>query len=799
MRNIGGEQVLVVLLSTGYALAATSCNEPATGQGLASNALTGTELRERPEQRHGVLHARVVATGIPGAGAITEVGVHLPGGALHDTPQFAAFTQPGRVFAPRRVLVATTSNFGAPLARPGDAEGAILSIDVSGDPVDVPPGFAAGGTQASVLDGRVQMYTAQSPTFSHPPNTPATVEFTSVGLPTGISLNNGSGRPWFANAPTGSAGEGTITVLNPNGVPISVFAGDRTNHGTTTHGLSTGALATAFLTKSPDPSAKAVFAAVTADGSVLQVHAANGVDGLTPPGTITPLAGVSRDAAESTDPHVVARTGAVFNWAPTSNLFITDPQANRLVIVDLGDDGQLFTALGTHEIVADELDVPIDLAPTAREVAAANFSSNTTLGAGSDLYVLNRGNNTIVRMRLDGKVIAVRSIDAPVPGFRVNGIGVSSDNQTLYVTATTPGQQGVVLAMPAFAAGDTTDQLIAAAQARGATDMTSIGAVLFSLDMVPDQGLGPLFNAQSCGACHGSPFPGGMGITPEATERLEGRLDRDGAFRPLHGHRGPAARAHSIAELGVACNLPTGPAPGTNVISLRNTMTLRGDDLIDAIRLRDVLANQALEPAEVRGRPNLLADGRLGKFGWKANVATLVEFMGDAYRNEMGITNPIAPDDEVHGCGAGHAIEMDGVPLTAVTAFLNTIDPPVPATACLGSPGAALFQSVGCASCHTPALPGRSIQVRLYSDLLLHDMGPGLDDQMQQETATGREWRTMPLWRAVERQKFLHDGRASTVRAAIDEHDGQAAAARASFDALDAASQQAVLDFINCI
>jgi CxxC motif-containing protein (DUF1111 family) len=290
-----------------------------------------------------------------------------------------------------------------------------------------------------------------------------------------------------------------------------------------------------------------------------------------------------------------------------------------------------------------------------------------------------------------------------------------------------------------------------------------------------------------------------MGVTAEATERLEGHLDRDGTFEPLRGDRGPAVRTHSVAELGVRCDLPTAPARHANVLSLRNTMTLRGDGLLDTIRLRDVVANQALEPAEVRGRLNLLADGRFGKFGWKANVATVVEFMGDAYRNEMGVTNPIASDDEVRGCGARDGIEFDGVPLTAVAAFLDTLDPPVPAAACTSSTGAAVFQSVGCTGCHTPVLPGRNTQVHLYSDLLLHDMGPGLADQMQQGAATGSEWRTMPLWRTVERQRFLHDGRATTVRSAIDEHGGQAAAARAAFDALDAASQQALLDFLDCI
>lgn len=797
-RHTHRDQIFTPLLSLGVALGATSCNEPATSSEQTNPAPASTASREWPEGRRGALHARVVATGIAGAGAISEVGAFIPGSALHDVPDFAAFTQPGRVFEPRRLLVASTSNFGAPLARPGDAAGAILSIDPSSDAVAVPPDFATSGTQASAQGGAVQLYTAQSPRFSHAPSTPATIDFTSVGLPTGISLNNG-GRPWFSSATTGSAAAGTVSILNPDGGPIAVFAGDLTDHGTTTHGLSTAALGLAFLTKSPSADPKPVFAAVTADGSVVQVHASNGVDGLAPPGTITPIAGVGRAAAESTAPRVVARAGVVFNWAPTRNLVITDPLADRLVIVDVADDGQLFTAPRIRTITADELDVPIDVAPTTREVADANFNSNTMLGAGADLYVLNRGNNTIVRMQLDGKVTAVRAIDAPVPGFRANGICVSSDNQVLYVTATTPGQQGVVLAMPAFGASDTTDRLIAAAHAAGATDMTSIGATLFSIGMTPAEGLGPLYNAPSCASCHGVPFPGGMGVTPDAIERLEGRLDGDGTFQLLPGDRGPVARAHSIAELGFACGLSAGPAPEANVISPRSTMTLRGDGLIEAIRSRDILANQALEPAEVRGRPNLLADGRIGKFGWKANVATLVEFMGNAYRNELGITNPISPIDEVHGCGAGAGIEMDDLPLTAVTAFMNTLEPPAPSPACLGSSGAALFQSTGCASCHTPALPGRSIQVRLYSDLLLHDMGPGLADQMQQGSATGSEWRTMPLWRASERQRFLHDGRAATPRAAIAEHGGQAAAARAAFDALEATGQQALLDFLDCI
>jgi len=215
-----------------------------------------------------------------------------------------------------------------------------------------------------------------------------------------------------------------------------------------------------------------------------------------------------------------------------------------------------------------------------------------------------------------------------------------------------------------------------------------------------------------------------------------------------------------------------------------------------------VLANMAAEPAPVRGRPNVLADGRMGKFGWKADTASLVEFMGDAFRNELGLTNPLRPRDEVRGCGANrNSPEVDALALQGAAKFLNTIDPPAPAAACTGSMGAALFQSIGCAACHTPALPGPGARqmLQLYSDLLLHDMGPALADQMRQGSALGNEWRTMPLWKVSERGKLLHDGRALTLTDAIMAHAGQGQAARDQFLMLDSASQQALLAFLGCI
>jgi CxxC motif-containing protein (DUF1111 family) len=188
-----------------------------------------------------------------------------------------------------------------------------------------------------------------------------------------------------------------------------------------------------------------------------------------------------------------------------------------------------------------------------------------------------------------------------------------------------------------------------------------------------------------------------------------------------------------------------------------------------------------------------------------------VEFIGEAFRDEIGITSPLAPTDLVHGCGAARVKpEADAVPLTSIAAFLDTIDPPVPSASCIGtsaapSAGAAIFARIGCATCHRPEMPGPGnsgpvpTTIRPYTDLLLHDMGSALADGFVQGSASGREFRTAPLWRVSDRQHFLHDGRATTLVDAIKAHAGQASAARTAFEALTSADLATLLDFLSCI
>jgi CxxC motif-containing protein (DUF1111 family) len=411
-------------------------------------------------------------------------------------------------------------------------------------------------------------------------------------------------------------------------------------------------------------------------------------------------------------------------------------------------------------------------------------------------------------MTQDGRVVARKQIHADVPAFRVNGLAVSDDGRTIWITATAPRRQGVVLRIPAFGAGGVTTRLLDAASQDAANGAPAQGAHIFAQQLGLEERLGPLFNGRACETCHnnvsGNDVDGGMGATDDTFVFRVAHVEA-GLFDPLFGRGGPIARQHSVTELGVPCDLPTGIPAAANVISKRSAMTLRGTSLLDNIRIVDIERTRLSQPADVRGRMNVLSDGRVGRFGWKAHSATLVEFMADAMRDELGMTSPLAPTDLVSGCGTSSKPEADAVPLTSLVAFLDNIDPPLPAPACLSSAGAAVFHSLGCATCHQPNMfgPGNSgaspTTIHPFTDLLLHDMGPGLADGIQQGSATGSEFRTMPLWRVADRVHFLHDGRAPTLVDAIKAHGGQAAGAKAMFEALGGTDLQALMNFLGCI
>jgi hypothetical protein len=390
------------------------------------------------------------------------------------------------VLDPNRILVGSTSNFGAPLPANGGQQGAILSIDPKGaGTLNIPSNFATNGKQASTLGGAVQMFSANSPAWLngiYNPNA-LTARYTGVSNPLGLSNNNAFGRIWPANSPFGLHKAGSSSILDPTGLPLEgapnlaiggVYVGNMTNRNAVTTpiqpqvipgGLNTGAVGTALLGQSPDGTCKAVFAVVNADGAIVQEHTLKGLDGVGPAGTVRPILGGNGNAQ---DEAIVPRFGVIMNpytQAPVAlQLFVSEPFYDTIAIVNLAIVGtapnQVFGLGSVTRISSPVLNLPVDLAPVKRDSENPNWASNTTLDDGSDFYVVNQGDNTLVRMAQDGTTVATRRVTVngqPLDNFSLNGIAASADATdttlptTIFATFIDPNNgHGGVLAMPAF-------------------------------------------------------------------------------------------------------------------------------------------------------------------------------------------------------------------------------------------------------------------------------------------------------------------------------------------------------------
>jgi CxxC motif-containing protein (DUF1111 family) len=210
----------------------------------------------------------------------------------------------------------------------------------------------------------------------------------------------------------------------------------------------------------------------------------------------------------------------------------------------------------------------------------------------------------------------------------------------------------------------------------------------------------------------------------------------------------------------------------------------------------------------------------LGRFTRKARASTVFEQVVDAYLNDIGITTDMLVEENRNVTAGAPTYAFDHVPdpelsidvVTRVAFYLRLLAPPEPgAMTPTRQRGQDVFTSIGCASCHTPEMttgahPVAALAnqtVRLYSDLLLHDMGAALSDGVQDLDADGTEWRTAPLWGLRVASDFLdgelflmHDGRARGIEEAILLHGGEAAQVRAAFQALSAADQQALIEYV---
>jgi CxxC motif-containing protein (DUF1111 family) len=293
-----------------------------------------------------------------------------------------------------------------------------------------------------------------------------------------------------------------------------------------------------------------------------------------------------------------------------------------------------------------------------------------------------------------------------------------------------------------------------------------------------------------------------------AVERVIGdAAARPGADLPLR------ARGVRTAQ----CSARGEAAPAGAVVRRRVTPPLFGVGLIAAIPDDEILRRADPDDRDhdgISGRAQRL-DGHVGRFGWKAQDAELRTAVARAMRDSLGITNPVLRDEVVpqggalpQSCDAVPDPEDGGQRLDALVDFLQMLAPiaPLPRTS-EGDRGEALFRDLGCAACHVPELasgdshiaPLRHVPVRLYSDLLLHDLGARLADGISQGEASGDEFRTAPLWGVAQRRSFLHDGRAPTLGAAISLHGGEAAGARDRYLALPQPDRKALEAFLESL
>ncbi|HEY0201015.1 MAG TPA: di-heme oxidoredictase family protein [Burkholderiaceae bacterium] len=378
-------------------------------------------------------------------------------------------------------------------------------------------------------------------------------------------------------------------------------------------------------------------------------------------------------------------------------------------------------------------------------------------------------------------------------------------------------------------------------------------------------GLGPTYNRPTCIACHAR---NGRGEPPaSAAEPMRSMLVRlsapgrnahcgprpepaygdqlnefgvpgvpgEGeAFLRWHTHRQRLADG-SVVELRKPIvafrHLAFGPLARHIQTSARVAPPIFGLGLLEAVPEADILALAAAQQRAnqgIAGQSNRVWDAQsgrtvLGRFGWKANQPSVRQQIAAALAGDMSITSPLFPQPDCppiqHACQAWHADqhpEVADAALNDMTLYHYALAAPRQRNA--DAPqvlrGQQLFSAAGCASCHQPvlktgpfppfpALAGQT--VRAYTDLLLHDMGPGLADGRPDYRANGRQWRTPPLWglglsaTVNEHTTLLHDGRARNPLEAILWHGGEATRARNAVRAMQATDREALLAFLTSL
>ncbi|WP_281995321.1 di-heme oxidoredictase family protein [Ruegeria faecimaris] len=286
-----------------------------------------------------------------------------------------------------------------------------------------------------------------------------------------------------------------------------------------------------------------------------------------------------------------------------------------------------------------------------------------------------------------------------------------------------------------------------------------------------------------------------------------------------------------------AADLGYGPLHPEAMLSPRVAPQMIGLGLLEAIPVQDLLAQADADDADgdgISGRPNIVwsteyGEPMMGRFGHKAGMPTIMEQSAAAFAGDIGISSPLYPagygectELQVDCVGAPHGdnddrvFEIDQLGMDLVAFYSRNLG--VPARRDIGDPqvlhGKQVFFDTGCASCHTPSYvthrmddrPEHSFQlIWPYTDLLLHDMGDGLADNRPEARATGREWRTPPLWgigltgQVSGHTQFLHDGRAQSLLEAILWHGGEAQSARDTVVSMPKPDRDALIRFLESL
>ncbi len=442
-----------------------------------------------------------------------------------------------------------------------------------------------------------------------------------------------------------------------------------------------------------------------------------------------------------------------------------------------------------------------------------------------------------MKLRTNANVLGIRSRRTPVLGVLPLLVAIGGcDAGNAPSPTEEPGEPGMIAASGPAQRNLAGAQLGDPIPGLTAEELAAFqrGQVLFEKRFTPAEGLGPLYNATSCRSCHSQPVTGGsaelyrnfylamIGTAPSQLAHFEAPSPVVPAFGP-HDLGGSTFFSLESGRLVIPPNYFGLPV----VVAQRNAISIFGTGLFEFVSNATILANEDPFDANgdgISGRGNY-DFGDLGRFGLKAQSNNIERFTRPPLRNQMGITT----DPFLGSAGtvslASVAVQgtsnpnnpttdMDPVPdpelshddLGDLIAFSRFLAPPalkLPFTPA-ALQGQQLFGQINCTACHLPSLDSSLGPVEAYTDLLLHDMGPGLADNLQfgqplastGSTSSASEFRSQPLWGVSLHGPWLHDGRAETLSEAIEAHGGEAQAIRDAYLALSSSDQQAVVEFL---